>query len=1114
MRPETYPKTIRVLLIEDNPGDARLIREMLAESTRVRFDVVVADRLSTGYHALDGDHFDIILLDLSLPDSHGLATLTQARQFAPSMPIVVLTGLDNDEIGLEAVSHGAQDYLLKGSVDNQGLARAIHYAIERKQLVEQLRAERDRARAYLDTASVILVALNTQGEITMINQKGSAVLEYEEQDLLGQNWFDTFLPEAVRDTVNSHFRRLMAGDMNASLEYFENPIITRSGETRIFAWHNALVYDESASISGVLSSGEDITARRQIEEALVAERTLLRTLIDYLPDPIYVKDTEGRFILENEAEARQMGAASTSEVVGKTGFDYYEPELAERYHKDDLAVMRSGQALINREEPATDVGGHQKWILTTKVPLRNANGEVIGLVGIGHDITDRKQTEDALEQYAKRLSILHSIDQAILAARSIEEVVNVVVSHIQQIVNPYELIVLAFNPDTEVVRTLAIGVEGTTQLAIGTELSPDEILGLDQLREGKTVQIEDLASYGDLPVIQSLLDQGIRSIVNVPFFAQGRLVGLIGLGHDQPGLPFSGHMELIHEVGYQLAVAINQSRLQEAEREQRHFSEALSETAATINSTLHLEAVLTRILESVARVIPYDAGDILLIEAGVAHSVYSRGYTERLIANQTQIEHLPLNDISTFQQIIETGQPLVIPDVYSHPGWLQFDSTGWVRSHVGVPIRLEGRVIGFINIDSEAPGFFTAIHAERLLAFADQAAVAIQNARLFADLEAERNSLEQRVIERTSQLNRARERIETILNSSSDVMILCRTDSVIDQVNPAFDMLFGYNPDETLNQRITMLAMPERAAILERAFAAVIDTQQPQRLEIIARRKDLTAFDADLVLSPIVENIGDLLGVVCSLRDITQRRRIEAQLRQTLEHEMELGELKSRYVSMAAHDLRNPLAVIQSAIDMMRHYGEKLTDDQIQAKYDSIQSNIKRMVDMLDDILIIGRVESGKLAFNPTQVDIRAFCQDLITQTNQAVGTTQIIDFSITGPYASAAVDTKLLHHILGNLLSNAIKYSPDDSEVRFAVHCEPHEITFIIEDHGIGIPQADQARLFEVFHRAQNVGATPGTGLGLAIVKQSVELHGGTIVCESRENQGTSFTVVLPTVN
>jgi signal transduction histidine kinase len=256
-----------------------------------------------------------------------------------------------------------------------------------------------------------------------------------------------------------------------------------------------------------------------------------------------------------------------------------------------------------------------------------------------------------------------------------------------------------------------------------------------------------------------------------------------------------------------------------------------------------------------------------------------------------------------------------------------------------------------------------------------------------------------------------------------------------------------------------------------------------------------------------------LLGIVCSLRDITQRKLLETRLRRMLEHEMELSELKSRYVSMAAHDLRNPLAVIQGAVDIIRQYSDRLTDEQKQTKFDHVQINIKVMVDMLDDILTIGQVESGKLTFNPAPLDVIAFCHNLATETSQAAGAASRIAFFSQGDCGTALMDVKLLRHILGNLLSNALKYSPEDRPVTFTAHCEPDQITFRIQDQGIGIPEADQARLFETFHRASNARKMPGTGLGLAIVKQSVEMHGGTVTFESEEGLGTTFTVTLPVI-
>jgi diguanylate cyclase (GGDEF)-like protein/PAS domain S-box-containing protein len=144
------------------------------------------------------------------------------------------------------------------------------------------------------------------------------------------------------------------------------------------------------------------------EMALAQERNLLRTVIDNLPDRIYVKDADCRKILANLADAQAMGAASPEEVVGKMDADFYPPDLAARYYADDQSVIRSGHPLVNREEPAPDSAGNSHWILTTKVPLRDSQGKVIGLVGIGHDITERMKAQEKL-QYVSTHDTLTSL---------------------------------------------------------------------------------------------------------------------------------------------------------------------------------------------------------------------------------------------------------------------------------------------------------------------------------------------------------------------------------------------------------------------------------------------------------------------------------------------------------------------------------------------------------------------------------------------------------------------------------------------------------------------------------------------------------------------------------
>lgn len=554
---------------------------------------------------------------------------------------------------------------------------------------------------------------------------------------------------------------------------------------------------------------------------------------------------------------------------------------------------------------------------------------------------------------------------------------------------------------------------------------------------------------------------------------------------------------------------------QRAEQEQRVLADALAETATALISVLDLDSVMHTLLENVARVVPHDAANIMLVEGESARPVYWRGYDPEYVT-YLQGTLFPVQETPSFLYMIQTGSPYLFSYTDQDPNWITRPKMDWIKSHISAPIRSHGMVIGFLNLDSQVPGHFTEAHMHRLRAFADQTSITIEHAQLYEEIRRHAQELEQRVIERTAQLNHAKERIEAILNSSSDVMIMCRTDGLIDQVNPAFDAVFGCIEDGAHHLPLTDLVSPENVAKLQQAFDAVLESRQPRRVEVTVLCTERAPFVADVVLSPIAGHDSTLLGVVCNLRDMTPHKMMEAQLRQMLRQAMELSDLKSRYVSMAAHDLRNPLAVIQSSVSMVRLYGDRLTPRQLQEKYDRVESSIMVMVDMLDDILTLGRAESGNLTFNPAPLDVIAFCHDLAAEMGQVdLGSSRVM-FSYQGECGTAMMDAKLLRHILGNLLSNALKYSPDLHPVNFDVRCGPDEITFQIRDQGIGIPAGDQKRLFEAFFRASNAkaGLAPGTGLGLAIVKQSVVSHGGTITFESQEGIGTTFTVVLPRHN
>ena len=259
------------------------------------------------------------------------------------------------------------------------------------------------------------------------------------------------------------------------------------------------------------------------------------------------------------------------------------------------------------------------------------------------------------------------------------------------------------------------------------------------------------------------------------------------------------------------------------------------------------------------------------------------------------------------------------------------------------------------------------------------------------------------------------------------------------------------------------------------------------------------------------ERLIELISASTELGLIIQRKQAEEEVCKALEQEKQLNELKSRFISMTSHEFRTPLSTILFSAELLENYGQKWSEEKKSEHLQRIQISVERMTQLLEDILLLGKAEAGKLEYKAEKLNLDKFCSDLVEELQLGIGNKHAITFIKQGQCTTTCMDEKLLRQILSNLLSNAIKYSPKGSTVGFEASCQNGEVIFQIRDQGIGIPLEDQQRLFESFHRANNVGTIPGTGLGLAIVKKSVDLHGGQITVDSKVGVGTTFTVRLP---
>lgn len=376
--------------------------------------------------------------------------------------------------------------------------------------------------------------------------------------------------------------------------------------------------------------------------------------------------------------------------------------------------------------------------------------------------------------------------------------------------------------------------------------------------------------------------------------------------------------------------------------------------------------------------------------------------------------------------------------------------------------------------------------------------------------EAIRQAVKQRELRRAQQ---EAEQALTILgravDTSLNAIVMVDVQGIITYINRAVLDLWRIPGKQTLiGQHLSnVLFSPADSARLMEELR-----QQPGTQGELA----LTAWDSrqmalHYAAHQVVDAAGQLLCLMLVFIDITEQKQNEV-LRQELERERELREVKSRFIALLVHDFRNPLTTLRMGLSFIDQYYERLTPAQIRDKVQAALQQSSQMNQLIDDALMIGKMEQLSDSFAPEDIDLIEFCRGIFEEFEQSVdSSTYTLSFTTPSTDFIYPVDRALLRRAIINLLSNAVKYSPAGGAVQLNLSQADHALLIRVVDHGIGIPTADQKHIFDGFHRARNVGKIQGTGLGLAVVKQVVDIHGGNIDFESELNQGTTFTIKFP---
>ncbi len=360
-------------------------------------------------------------------------------------------------------------------------------------------------------------------------------------------------------------------------------------------------------------------------------------------------------------------------------------------------------------------------------------------------------------------------------------------------------------------------------------------------------------------------------------------------------------------------------------------------------------------------------------------------------------------------------------------------------------------------------------------------------------------------------LRESRERYRTLAEAAHDLIFVVSKDGKMEYANGYACKALRIDPQLVEGMTAEDFFPPDFAVTHLQMFYEVHEIDQPVYTEGPFER-DGEQFWLGTWLVPIHDEQQGLSSILGISRDITEQKKTDEALQRALQNERSLSEMRTNFFSMTSHQFKTPLTTILLSAEMLQKYNAKLDDKQRGEHLGRIQEAANRLNAMLEDILVIGRVESGRYVCAPKAFDLITLCQQSVHEMAINDRASHKIDFSHDGiEQLTIYQDQEVVHRVIDNLLSNAIKYSPANTQVTMRVKLEDQNILMEVADQGIGIPDRDMKFLFQPFQRGSNAGDIPGTGIGLTIIQKSVDLMHGTVALKSTEGQGTTFMVRFP---
>ncbi len=902
----------------------------------------------------------------------------------------------------------------------------------------------------------------------------------------------------------------------------------------IFAAHAAVAIENAHLMEDLQRRLNILSFFNDLNRAVTARldlRSALQAVVEAVPRLVHCRGSIVFLLNESTGQYEVRAAqghdlsqmptrtvASGEGLVGKvvqSGMPLSVPEVA------DDTYVHPGPVIL----APLSIGGKVMGVITADQPERGTftPTDLAVLTALADQVAVAVQNARLFEETVERteeLSTILEASSALSFTLDLDWVLYALGERLIAVTSADGCTISEWNRDTDEVTVVWETREEDAPLACTIYRAPDKPVIYEVLLTQEPIAL----TASEMQAASLLREREAQTLLLLPMIARGQTIGLVELERRQDARPFAAsEIRLAQVIANQAAVAIQNARLyeeirrftEELERRveertqelaralrdltaERDRIEALYRIASQVASSLDVGQILHRTLEIVVQTTGADQGFVLLIDP-------QTGTLVRRAAVGIP-DHLPVTGLPTrFRRgeglggwVVAHKEPTIIPELSHDPRWIPGAEWEDQRSGLAVPIEMAGEILGALLLFSSAPGFFTEDHLHLVEAAAAQIANAVNNANLYDLIRQQAEDLGAML--KQQQVEAAKS--QAILDGVADGVLFADASGKVVLFNPAAERILEIPRQQAIGRSIReMLGLygVEGRKWLEALEDWAIHPADRTPEDFVAERLQLGTRVVSVHASPVIRGT-EYLGTVSVFRDITA--------------EVEADRAKSEFISTVSHELRTPMTSIKGYADLLMLGMAGSLSEQQKHFISIIRNNAERMVALVNDLLDISRIESGRIQLELRAVVIHEVIYQVIS-TLQGRAQNKGLTLEVQIPENLPAVwgDANRVAQILTNLISNAIQYTPPGGKVTISAHPNRDMMEISVADTGIGISRENQQKIFDRFFRADDplVQETPGTGLGLPITASLVQMHGGQIWVESELGEGSIFTFTLP---